>query len=128
MSMREANAQSGRTALVIEPATATEIAPIIVEAYQLGPREQQVTRLVARGLSTAEIAMNLNLSTHTIRDYLKQVFEKVVVSTRGELVAKIFNEHYEQSLNATMQIDLSRSFDTTQQPSKHRPTTQQYPE
>jgi DNA-binding NarL/FixJ family response regulator len=126
--MREANAQSGRTALVIEPATATEIAPIIVEAYQLGPREQQVTRLVARGLSTAEIAMNLNLSTHTIRDYLKQVFEKVVVSTRGELVAKIFNEHYEQSLNATMQIDLSRSFDTTQQPSKHRPTTQQYPE
>jgi DNA-binding NarL/FixJ family response regulator len=126
--MREANAQSGRTALVIEPATATEIAPIIMEAYQLGPREQQVTRLVARGLSTAEIAMNLNLSTHTIRDYLKQVFEKVVVSTRGELVAKIFNEHYEQSLNATMQIDLSRSFDTTQQPSKHRPTTQQYPE
>jgi DNA-binding CsgD family transcriptional regulator len=36
--------------------------------------------------------LNLNLSTHTIRDYLKQVFEKVAVFTRGELVAKIFAE------------------------------------
>jgi DNA-binding CsgD family transcriptional regulator len=90
--LREINAQGGRTALVIEPARAAEVAPIIVEAYQLGPREQQVTWMVARGLSTAEIAMNLNLSTHTIRDYLKQVFEKVAVFTRGELVAKIFAE------------------------------------
>jgi DNA-binding CsgD family transcriptional regulator len=75
------------------------VAPLIVKAYQLGRREQQVTRLVASGLSTAEIAAKLCLSTHTIRDYLKQVFEKVEVSTRGGLVAKIFAEHYKETPN-----------------------------
>lgn len=105
-ALRETGADGGRTALVIEPATATEMAPIIVEAYQLGPREQQVTTLVARGLSTMEIATKLCLSTHTVRDYLKQVFEKVEVRTRGELVAKIFAEHYSKPLDANMQITL----------------------
>jgi DNA-binding CsgD family transcriptional regulator len=105
-ALRETGADAGRTALVIEPATATEMAPIIVKAYQLGPREQQVTALVARGLSTVEIAAELCLSTHTVRDYLKQVFEKVDVRTRGELVAKIFAEHYSTPLNATMQTNI----------------------
>jgi len=101
-ALRETAAEGGRNALVIEPATAAEVAPIIIEAYQLGPREQQVTRAVARGLSTVEIAAQLCLSGHTVRDYLKQVFEKVGVSTRGELVAKIFAERYQQPLTANM--------------------------
>jgi DNA-binding NarL/FixJ family response regulator len=105
-ALRETGADTGRTALVIEPATATEMAPIIVQAYQLGPREQQVTALVARGLSTVEIAAELCLSTHTVRDYLKQVFEKVAVRTRGELVAKIFAEHHSKPLNANMQTNI----------------------
>lgn len=29
-----------------------------------------------------------------MRDYVKAVFEKVEVSSRGELVAKVFAEHY----------------------------------
>jgi DNA-binding CsgD family transcriptional regulator len=105
-ALRETGADAGRTALVIEPATVTEMAPIIVQAYQLGPREQQVTALVARGLSTVEIAAELCLSAHTVRDYLKQVFEKVAVRTRGELVAKIFAEHHSKPLNANMQTNL----------------------
>jgi hypothetical protein len=46
-------------AVVIEPATAAEIAPIIVQAYDLTDREQQITRLIARGAGTAEIADEL---------------------------------------------------------------------
>lgn len=103
-ALLEGGVDSGKVALVIEPAKAAEIAPIITEAYQLGPREQQVTSLVARGLSTNEIAAQLSLSAHTVRDYLKQVFEKVGVTTRGELVAKIFAEHYTAPLHADMQI------------------------
>ena len=34
------------------------------------------------------------LSTHTVRDYIKGIVEKVGVSTRGELVARIFTEQY----------------------------------
>jgi DNA-binding CsgD family transcriptional regulator len=92
--VREPNREIGNTALVIEPAKASELAPIIVEAYELSRRERQITQLIARGFSTAEIAARLFLSTHTVRDHVKAVFEKVGVSSRGELVAKVFAEHY----------------------------------
>ena len=36
----------------------------------------------------------LHLSAHTVRDYVKAIFAKVGVSSRGELVAKLFAEHY----------------------------------
>ena len=41
------------------------------------------------------------LSPHTVRDHVKAVFEKVGVSTRGELTAKLFAEHYAPPLKAT---------------------------
>jgi DNA-binding CsgD family transcriptional regulator len=84
----------GNTALVIEAATSSEIAPIITEAYELSPREREITQLIARGVGTSDIAGALHLSTHTVRDYVKTVFEKVGVCSRGELVAKLFAEHY----------------------------------
>ena len=88
-------------AVMIEPAKSAEIAPIIIEAYALTPRERDVVRAVARGLSTAEMAAELFLSTHTVRDYVKSVFDKVGVSSRGELVAKLFAEHYSDAMHAS---------------------------
>ena len=81
-------------ALVIEPAKASEVAPLIVEAYGFTQRELDVTRAISRGLGTAEIAAQLFVSQHTVRDHVKSVFEKVGVSSRGELVAKVFADHY----------------------------------
>jgi DNA-binding CsgD family transcriptional regulator len=81
-------------ALVIEPAKANDIAPLIVEAYGLTQREVDVTRAISRGLGTAEIATHLFVSQHTVRDHIKSVFEKVGVSSRGELVAKVFADYY----------------------------------
>jgi DNA-binding CsgD family transcriptional regulator len=81
-------------ALVIEPARAGDVAPLIVEAYGLTRRELEVARAIARGLGTAEIASTLCLSPHTVRDHVKALFEKVGVSSRGELIAKMFAEHY----------------------------------
>ncbi len=89
---------SRTVALVLEPAKASEIMPIVVEAYALTPREVEVTRLVARGLSTTEIAGTLFLSPHTVRDHLKAIFEKVGVSSRSELTARLFAEHYHPAL------------------------------
>ena len=57
---------------------------------------------IARGGSTAEIAAELFLSPHTVRDYVKTVFEKFGVSSRGELVARLFGEHYADRLHDTM--------------------------
>jgi DNA-binding CsgD family transcriptional regulator len=82
-------------AVLIEPAKAADIASIVVEAYGLSERERQITSLISRGAATTEIARELYLSAHTVRDYVKAVFAKVGVSTRGELVAKLFAEHYE---------------------------------
>jgi DNA-binding CsgD family transcriptional regulator len=92
-TLRDANGQPGQTAVVIEPAPASEIAPLLSAAYGLTPRELDITGLVARGASTAAIAATLQLSAHTVRDYIKTIFEKVGVSSRGELVAKLFAEH-----------------------------------
>lgn len=81
-------------AVVVEPAKSAEIAPIVIDAYGLSRREQDVVRGIAQGLSTPAIAEELFLSAHTVRDYIKSVFEKVGVTSRGELVAKFFAEHY----------------------------------
>jgi hypothetical protein len=40
------------------------------------------------------VESGLFLSVHTVRGYVKSIFEKVGVSSRGELVAKLFAEHY----------------------------------
>ncbi len=87
-------ADSDQLALVVEPAKASDVAPLIVEAYGLTRREVEVTKMIARGLGTAEIASTLFLSPHTVRDHVKSVFEKTGVSSRGELVAKVFADHY----------------------------------
>ena len=71
-------------------------------AYALTGRELEVTHLVARGQSTAEIAFALSVSRHTVRDHLKAVFEKVGVASRGELTSRLFaeqyHEHYDRAL------------------------------
>jgi DNA-binding CsgD family transcriptional regulator len=97
--LRDPDGVPGLTAVVIEPARSAQIAPIIVEAYRLTPREQQITQAVARGLSSHEIATQMYLSTYTVRDHLKAIFAKVGVSSRGELVAKLFAEHYGPALH-----------------------------
>ena len=97
-----ADGSGGDVAVVIEPAKSAEVAPIIIEAYALTPRERDVVSAIARGLSTAEIAGALFLSQHTVKDHIKAVFEKVGVSSRGELVAKLFAEHYSDPLHAAL--------------------------
>jgi two-component system nitrate/nitrite response regulator NarL len=52
----------------------------------LTQREQAVVHLVADGLSNREIATHLNLSQHTVKNYLFRVFDKIGVSSRVELV------------------------------------------
>ena len=91
------------TAVVIEPAKASEVAPLIVDAYELTPRELDVTRALARGLTTSEIARELHLSRYTVQDHLKSVYEKTRVSSRGELVAKVFADHYHDELAEAIQ-------------------------
>ena len=52
----------------------------------LTKREEDVVRLVAEGLQNREIAKELKLSEHTVKNYLFHIFDKLGVSSRVELV------------------------------------------
>lgn len=91
--LRDASGEPDRVAVVIESAQAAEVAPVMVQAHGLTPREREIAEAVARGEATGEIAARLYLSPHTVRDHLKATFEKVGVGSRGELVAALFAAH-----------------------------------
>ena len=51
---------------------------------QLTDRESEVLLRVAKGYTLPEIGVQLNLSRHTIADYVKQIYRKLNVSSRAE--------------------------------------------
>jgi DNA-binding CsgD family transcriptional regulator len=81
-----------------QPSRAPELAPLIAAEYGLTARERTVTELVAQGLPTDAISRRLHLSPYTVQDHLKAIFEKTGVGSRGELVARLFFEHYRPRL------------------------------
>jgi DNA-binding CsgD family transcriptional regulator len=85
----------GRIAVIFEEARPSEIAPLIVDAYGLTKREGEITRLVVRGLSTAEVSGELHITPNTVRDHFKAIFDKVGVRSRRELVGLVFAQQYQ---------------------------------
>jgi DNA-binding NarL/FixJ family response regulator len=57
----------------------------------LTKRERGVVHLVAEGLTNREISRQLNLSEHTVRNYLFRIFNKLGTSTRLELAVYVNN-------------------------------------
>jgi DNA-binding NarL/FixJ family response regulator len=53
-----------------------------------------VAELAAKGLSTNDIGQRLHLSAYTVQDHLKTIFDKTGAGSRGELVARLFFDHY----------------------------------
>jgi DNA-binding CsgD family transcriptional regulator len=83
-----------RVAVVLEPTRPYELAAVLTEAYRLTPREREVAQHVLLGRSTAEIAAVLFVSTWTVQDHLKKVFDKVGVRSRAELASRLFFGDY----------------------------------
>jgi DNA-binding CsgD family transcriptional regulator len=92
---RDAHGAPNGTTVTIEPASPALMAPIIVDAYGLTEREQEISRLIARGAGTGEISRTLHLSPHTVRDHVKSLLAKVGVASRGELVATLYAEQFD---------------------------------
>ena len=59
-----------------------------IKSTDLSKREIQVLREVIIGFTNAEIAERLNLSQHTVRDYIQVIMEKTGYRTRTELAVK----------------------------------------
>ena len=81
-------------------ANTSELSEVIEALSQLAPmrvvsadgmrlltkREEDVVRLLVEGLQNRDIANELRLSEHTVKNYLFHIFEKLGVSSRVELV------------------------------------------
>lgn len=69
-----------RSSLNPRPASA-----VLLE-HPLSEREHEVLRLIEKGLTYDEIAQSLGITWHTVTGYLRRVYRKLQVNSRGEAV------------------------------------------
>ncbi len=62
-----------------------------VHINRLTPREMQIAELVAQGRTNAEIGAALWITENSVKQALKRIFRKIEVSSRVELVARLFS-------------------------------------
>jgi DNA-binding CsgD family transcriptional regulator len=96
-----------RVAVIVEPAHPARVASLLMAAYGLTEREQEVTRLVLQGNSTLDIATRLGVVAQTVQQHLKSIFDKTGVRSRRELVGKVFFTYYEPRLRDNEQRALA---------------------
>jgi two-component system nitrate/nitrite response regulator NarL len=63
----------------------------------LATREAEVANLVAVGLPNKEIALRLGLTEHTVSNYLFNIYNKLGISSRVELVLYIMKQREERA-------------------------------
>jgi DNA-binding NarL/FixJ family response regulator len=60
--------------------------------YSLTAREKDILQLLVQGHSTKEAAAQLQISYHTADSYIRAIYKKLQVNTRGGAVAKAVEE------------------------------------
>jgi DNA-binding NarL/FixJ family response regulator len=69
------------------------IAPLVtVPDYQLSNREKEILQLLTEGIPMPRIAEKIFLSYHTVRDHVKNIYQKLHVASATEAVAKALKE------------------------------------
>ncbi len=58
--------------------------------FHLSPRESETVQHLLHGLTTKEVAQKMNVSPHTVKQYVRLVMIKVGVTTRSGIVGKLF--------------------------------------
>ncbi|WP_204524677.1 response regulator transcription factor [Litchfieldia alkalitelluris] len=66
----------------------------VIEQLPLTVREQQVLYLILEGLNNQEVAEELTISTHTVKNHLTNIFRKLDVVDRVQAMAKIYKIKY----------------------------------
>ncbi len=59
----------------------------LMEGVRLTKREREIVELVTDGLGNKEIAQRLNLATHTVKNYVGHILEKLALHSRLQLAA-----------------------------------------
>jgi DNA-binding NarL/FixJ family response regulator len=72
--------------------TLTRFSSVASSDVSLSPREQEIVRLVAKGLSNKAIATVLEISFWTVATHLHRIFTKLGVGSRAEMITKALQE------------------------------------
>jgi DNA-binding CsgD family transcriptional regulator len=100
----------GQIAVIFEVARPVEVAPLIMQVYDLSKREGEIMQGVLHGLSTSEMVDIFHISSHTVQDHLKAIFEKVGVRSRRELVGQLFAQQYQPRIVSGRDLDATGWF------------------
>ena len=101
---------AGRVAIVVERSASPAATAVRLEAHGVTAREREIAGCLAAGLTNSEIAQQLVLSPYTVQDHIKSLLEKTGVSSRQELVARIFLDDYLPRIAAGAPLDSTGQF------------------
>jgi DNA-binding CsgD family transcriptional regulator len=77
----------------------------VVEGKSLGPRLRQTLGRLLAGDSEKQIALRLDISRHTVHVYVKNLYRRFEVNSRGELMAKFtVRQRADERPQATMRL------------------------
>ncbi len=54
---------------------------------RLTPRERQICEALAKGLTNRQLAEELGITEHTVRNHARAIFRTLQVHTRGQVIA-----------------------------------------
>ena len=86
---------------------------------QLTDRENEVLLRVAKGFTLPEIGVQLNLSRHTIADYVKQIYRKLNVSSRAEAALEAQRQEIDQRAHLGRHVPAGRPEHVEHAPAVH---------
>jgi DNA-binding CsgD family transcriptional regulator len=87
-------------AVIVDAARPAQVAAMLVDAYGLTARQREVLGGLLLGRTPARLARELGVSEHTINDHRKAIYQRLGVSSRSELAARLQAEQYDPRTHA----------------------------
>jgi DNA-binding CsgD family transcriptional regulator len=84
----------GAAPVIVDRAIPAEVSAMIVDAYGLTRRQRQVLGHLLLGTPMTRLAHALGISEHTAQDHRKAIYQRMSVSSRSELSARLQFEQY----------------------------------